>query len=894
MKKLLSTLVLLPVLLIESYAQQKRETATKEWKMQPIPLQSRWAKKVTPVNVWQEYPRPQMVRKNWQNLNGLWEYAVTPKGAAKPLLFQGKILVPFPIESALSGVQQPLTPDQHLWYRRTLQKPDLVANERLLLHFGAIDWQATVFINDKEVGQHSGGYQSFSLDITNYLKTGANELVVKVYDPTDQGLNPHGKQVLYPENVYHTGSSGIWQTVWVEKVPATYISWLRTTPYIDQGSLSVTVKTSGAASDLMVVLSAQTKGKVVNTVKGRAGAELRLPIKNARLWSPDDPFLYDLSVKLVQGNKTIDEVNSYFGMRKIEVKKDERGIDRIFLNNKYTYNLGVLDQGFWPEGLMTAPTDKALAFDIRAIKAMGFNSIRKQIKIEPARWYYHADKTGILVWQDFVNPPHILPKGSREIFEKETKETMDQLHNFPSIITWVLFTEGWGAYDQQRLTKWVRSHDPSRLVNGHSGELLFINEQLRSPADSPWLGSDMTDIHSYPDPMRPPVQRGKAQVLGEFGDLTVAVLGHQWDDLKGWGYEQVLPADLDGRYAIMIKRLKKLQVEGLSGSIFTQFFDVESEENGLLTYDRAVIKIPLKRLRQLHGLLVKQTKGFLLNPAFHLAKDINVQNTDESYAELLQEYEKGRADSAFLRRLVLMALRKQDQPMATKIGATYIDQLKQPYTKGNLNFILKTTRTSNDKGFEILCTEGERINAALGKNIAENKLNNVIRKEEIGPYMIDKKLQPDWAAIEKRVTGKYGEQRKEVVFGGAMAYYWERKDWKNFAKFYVLYYEKALCRSIYHINNMSWSIFENITDPTILSFAVKVARFNIDTFDKDDPYAIDTYANLLYKAGNPQEAIEWEGKAVKLSNNGRIFVETLEKMKKGQPTWPTGNSGSTD
>ncbi|HWW37853.1 glycoside hydrolase family 2 protein, partial [Pedobacter sp.] len=354
------------------------------YKMQPVAIQSRWAKEVSPRNALKNYPRPQMVRTSWTNLNGLWDYAITPKDAGQPVTFEGQILVPYPIESALSGVKKILLPTENLWYKKNIDfSPE--KGGRTLLHFGAVDWQATVFVNGKEVGQHKGGYSAFSFDITGALRSGSNELTVKVFDPTDQGTGPHGKQVLNPQNIYYTPSSGIWQTVWLETVPENYIEGLVMTPDIDKGVLNLEVKSASGAPVTTVI-----DGK---TFKGNANERIVVPIANMKLWSPANPYLYDLTVKLGK-----DEVKSYFGMRKISIGKDAKGIDRIFLNNKAYYNLGTLDQGFWPDGLYTAPTDEALAFDIKAIKAMGFNTIRKHIKVEPARWYYWADKLGMLVW----------------------------------------------------------------------------------------------------------------------------------------------------------------------------------------------------------------------------------------------------------------------------------------------------------------------------------------------------------------------------------------------------------------------------------------------------------------------------------------------------------------
>lgn len=838
--------------------------------MQPAPLQTRWAKQVNPENVLPEYPRPQLARENWQNLNGLWEYAITPKDAEKPVAFSGEILVPYPVESALSGVGQMVKPDQLLWYKRSFRKPIMAAGERLLLNFGAVDWMVTVYINDKQVGEHSGGYQAFSLDVTDALKEGENELVVKVYDPTDRGPNPHGKQTLHPANIYYTPSTGIWQTVWMETVPADHITSLKITPDIDSGVVKITVN---ATSGLPVTL--QVDGK---TIQNKSNTEITIPVSNARLWSPDTPYLYDFTVAMGK-----DRVKSYFGMRKIAIAKDEKGIDRIFLNNRYTFNLGTLDQGFWPDGLMTAPTDEALAFDIKAIKAMGFNTIRKHIKIEPARWYYHADKTGILVWQDFVNPPHMLPEGSKAVFEKETKETMDQLHNYPSIITWVLFNEQWGAYDQQRLTEWVKRYDPSRLVNGHSGEYIYIDHQVTKEGRDNWISSDITDVHSYPDPMNAHALPGKARALGEFGGIGVAVPGHQWDDMKGWGYIQVKPDTLVEKYAAMVKQLKQLEAEGLSASIYTQPFDVEGEENGLLTYDREVIKIPVEKLRAIHAEVVRSV---IPDPAFAIARNIDVKDTDDRYPELLAAWQGGKKDSAFLRRLVLMAIRMKDQPNATRAGNDYIGQLKQWNTKDNLQFIRHITMTSGGKGFELFNAHAGKINAVLGEDQSENLVRRIIGKEEIEPYLTGENAHPDWEKIEKTVTAKYGKIGEEKVYGARMVYHLEKKEWADYGKYYARYFESAVTRSEYHINNLSWYIFEHITAPAVLDVAVKTMKYDLETFDMNDANSHDTYANLLYKSGRKEEAIIWQEKAVKLSDNRKELVETLEKMKKGIPTWP--------
>lgn len=584
---------------------------SKEWQMQPLQIQTRWATSVDPEHALPEYPRPQLVRGNWQNLNGLWDYAITPKGGQVPRVFDGEILVPYPIESALSGVRKPLLPDQLLWYRRTFTVKPSAASERTLLHFGAIDYQATIFVNDREVGAHTGGYQNFELDVTDATKPGTNTLLVKVFDPTDSGPNPHGKQTLKPQGIEYTASSGIWQTVWLERVPATYIRRLKLLPEVSSSQLRLEVDVGGDKADYEIDAVARSGKTVVATQRLRLleGSSAEIPIKDPRLWSPDDPFLYDLQVRLLKGTKIVDQVQSYFGMRKIELKKDESGVPRIFLNDRFTYNLGTLDQGFWPESLHTAPTDAALRFDIETFKQMGFNTIRKHIKVEPDRWYYYCDKVGMLVWQDMVPPANDSAEARAE-FESEVKENISQLYNHPSITTWVVFNEGWGAYDQERIDRLVKQLDGSRLVSGHSGSSMITDSGTLKTYTVGFAGatSDINDFHTYPDPVLSVVNPDKAQVIGEYGGVGVPIEGHIWSPTaEGWGYIKISQLDLAAKYQEMIKKLKDFEAQGLSGSIYTQPYDVETELNGLMTYDRAVVKIPLAELSQMNKLLTANT-----------------------------------------------------------------------------------------------------------------------------------------------------------------------------------------------------------------------------------------------------------------------------------------------
>ncbi|CAL1519758.1 sugar-binding domain-containing protein [Chitinophaga sp. MM2321] len=849
------------------------------WQIKPVQLQTRWAKEVTPNNALPEYPRPQMVRSEWQNLNGLWQYAITAKDADMPQKFDDRILVPYPVESALSGVKKNLLPEQRLWYRRTIKKPNQTGTDRVLLHFGAVDWQAVVYINGQQIGEHQGGYQNFSFDITNALKKGDNQLTVAVYDPSDQGPNPHGKQVLHPQNILYTASSGIWQTVWLETVPAVHIGSLTMTPAIDQGYLSLKVNVKDAGEGYTVEAVAKSNGAKIGTITGNANTDLQLLIPNAHLWSPNDPFLYDLSIRLLYKNKVVDTVGSYFGMRKIEIKKDELGQERIFLNNKYTYNLGVLDQGFWPDGLYTAPTDEALKFDIAAIKSMGFNTIRKHIKLEPARWYYHCDKTGMLVWQDMVTCANESP-AAKAAFEKENQENITQLHNYPSIICWVLFNEGWARYDQQRLTEWMKKADPSRIIDGHTGENYDRNAP-KNPMEK-WISSDLTDIHDYPGPGIAPALPGKARVLGEWGGVQVQVPSHQWNEADGWGYISLPAAQFARKYEFMMKHLKVYEEEGLSGSIYTEPFDVETEENGLLTYDREVIKIPVDQLRKIHAMIIPPTSEVLT--AFS-AQNMDTTNPDNMYTKLLQQYQDGNYDLDFLRNLSQMAVRKNDPANAAKMANEYISQLKPPYTPGQLKYINKFTNSTKDRGFAIINKYQEQFNSVLGTRRAEVKLMNIIFQDEISPYVSEPQADPDWNLLAGNIK-KYGAPGEEIFLRAKTIHYLNKQEWDSFATTADQYIQKcAPYISAQDLNSYAWTVFENVMDTTHLANALNWSRRCIQV--ANEPAYIDTYANVLYKSGKTTDAIAYEEKALNLApdNEKKTYQETLTKMKNGARTW---------
>ena len=549
-------------------------------------IMTKWAGDVRPDNALPEYPRPQMVRDDWLNLNGLWDYAIRPKGSAKPADFDGKILVPFPVESALSGVGKSVGPDNELWYRTKIKVPDHWKNRRILLHFGAVDWKTRLWIDSRKIGVHEGGYDPFTFEITHIFDNDReHELTILVWDPVDAGTQPRGKQVRKPSGIWYTSVTGIWQTVWLEAVPKIYIKSLKIVPDLDNSRFLITVqKSPGPEKDISV--EAVLKDEFSTKATGNTGSEISMPVKKPRLWSPDSPFLYDLNITLKNGrDKKLDSVKSYCGMRKISLGKDKDGITRMMLNNEFLFQFGPLDQGWWPDGLYTAPTDKALRYDIQATKKLGFNMARKHVKIEPDRWYYWCDKLGLLVWQDMPSGDKYIGGNDPDIkrsddsaaqFKRELKAMINAFRNHPSIIVWVPFNEGWGQFDTAGITEYVKSLDPTRLVNSVSG----------------WADrgtGDILDIHSYPGPAMPKPEQKRAIVLGEFGGLGLPVAGHTWQEKKNWGYRNFKDVPtLTAAYSELISKLYPMITEGLSAAVYTQTTDVEIEVNGLMTYDRVI------------------------------------------------------------------------------------------------------------------------------------------------------------------------------------------------------------------------------------------------------------------------------------------------------------------
>jgi len=564
--------------------------ACADWTPVEGTIMTRWAREVSPENVLPEYPRPQMVRSDWMNLNGLWEYAIQPREESAPETYDGAILVPFPVESALSGVKKRVGQENRLWYRRRFRVPETWSGQQVRLRFGAVDWETTVWVNGTKLGTHRGGYDPFSFDITDELGSRPeHELILAVWDPTSEGTQPRGKQVIEPRGIWYTPVTGIWQTVWLEPAGKTSVEDIVMVPDIDAGELRLSVQTRNVQDGDIVKVVALDGDRVAARTSGPANGPVVLKLKNPKLWSPDSPFLYGVEIALERDGETIDAVSSYFGMRKSSVEKDKDGFNRLFLNNEPLFQFGPLDQGWWPDGLYTAPTDAALEYDVRVTKELGFNMIRKHVKIEPARWYYHCDRHGIVVWQDMPSAEEEIggddsdmvrsPESATQ-YNRELQAMIDTFRNHPSIVMWVPFNEGWGQFETGRISAWIKVYDPSRLVNEASG---WANRGT----------GDVRDVHSYPGPGTAPVEPDRAVVLGEFGGLGLPMRGHLWEETaRNWGYREFGgQAGLREGYKNLIRRLRPLIGEGLSAAVYTQTTDVETEVNGLMTYDRELVKL---------------------------------------------------------------------------------------------------------------------------------------------------------------------------------------------------------------------------------------------------------------------------------------------------------------
>ena len=601
MKK--SAYLLLSLLLVSAFS-----ATAQSWQPAGDHIRTPWADQVDPSAPLPEYPRPLMQRTDWMNLNGLWDYAV--RKAGEPFgKADGRILVPYCIESSLSGVGRTVAVDEYLWYHRTFSLPKSWKGNRVLLHFGAVDWKADIWVNDVKAGSHTGGYTPFSIDITDALKSGENSLTVRVWDGTDTGFQPRGKQVRKPSGIWYTSVTGIWQTVWLEPVPEQHIRNLRTTPDLDAGCIRVLAEGVGRG---VVEVSLSADGRRVASARALAGSEVEIPVPGARLWTPDDPYLYDLEVSLIRDGKTLDRVKSYCAMRKVGVTPGKDGILRLTLNDKPIFMYGPLDQGWWPDGLYTAPTDEALAFDVQKTKDWGFNLIRKHVKVEPARWYYHCDRLGILVWQDmpsgdlhgswqntrwYQGTEFVRSADSEACYRKEWREIMDYLYSQPCIVAWVPFNEGWGQFKTLEITAWTKQHDPSRLVNSASGGNHFLG------------AGDILDLHNYPQPDMYLYDANRVNVLGEYGGIGLPVEGHLWTPDRNWGYIKFAsPKEVTDEYVKYARQLKEMVARGFSAAIYTQTTDVEIEVNGLMTYDRRVDKVEIPRIREINQQVINTLK----------------------------------------------------------------------------------------------------------------------------------------------------------------------------------------------------------------------------------------------------------------------------------------------
>ncbi len=562
------------------------------WKPAENPILTKWTSDVDPLKPWLQYPRPDMVRNAWMNLNGLWNYAITPKDT-KPEKWEGSILVPYPIESALSGVRKRVSENENLWYKRDFVIPNVWHKKHILLNFEACDWETKVWVDGKKVGTHRGGYDPFTFDITQSLGNQKHhELMVCVWDPTDKGTQPRGKQVSSPGSIWYTPTTGIWQTVWIEPVNESYISSFRTVTNADNGTIIFKSDIKNAAGGSLSV-KIKKEGKTIVTASGNVDNEITVQIKDPLLWSPDKPNLYDITIELKKNNKIVDKVKSYTGIRKVSIGKTPDGFTRMLLNNEFVYQNGPLDQGFWPDGIYTPPTEKAMIYDLQMTKKMGFNMLRKHVKVENRIFYYWCDKLGILVWQDMPSgdksiggdqPDIDKSKEATEQYEFELRKMIETKYNHPSIIMWVPFNEGWGQFETGRITRLIADFDTTRLVNSSSG----------------WADrgtGNINDIHHYPDPVVQPAEEKRAIVLGEFGGLGLPVKDHTWEQ-KNWGYRTMDDTlQLLSRYESYFDLVHRfVKNNGLSATIYTQTTDVETETNGLMTYDREINKMGVENV----------------------------------------------------------------------------------------------------------------------------------------------------------------------------------------------------------------------------------------------------------------------------------------------------------
>ena len=611
--------------------------ASAQWSPVGEEIKTPWASEVNPDNVLPEYPRPQMVRQAWSNLNGLWDYAITDVNA-ETFTAEGEILVPFAVESSLSGVGKRITKENTLWYERTFTVPSKWKGKNILLHFGGVDWKSEVFVNGQSVGEHKGGYDPFTYDITPFLKkSGKQTLTVKVFDATDNSMQPRGKQCIVNSAIWYTPVSGIWQTVWMEPVAKTYIADYYPVSDLKKGQIAVDVKTVGAQDGDMVKVQllegcvgydTENPSQTVLAEAVVADGKALIPVEEVKTWSPDEPYLYGMRISIERNGKIIDTIEGYTAMRSIEAKQDSspNKYKRMALNGECLFQYGPLDQGWWPDGLYTAPTDEALKFDIVKTKEMGYNMIRKHIKVEPARWYYWCDVVGLMVWQDmpsigdfagtllrsrdadvqkavkirwsmdsiFGGTECDIPQEWKDNYYNEWRNIMTAFRGFQCIVCWVPFNEAWGQFDTPEVVKFSKEFDPTRLVNVSSGgNFHFVG--------------DIIDVHHYPTPAMNVFESKFINVLGEYGGIGYPVIGHTWEIDRKWGYgkNKQSSEEVMRQYEEYAEMLKIFVQTGCAAAVYTQTTDVEGEVNGLMTYDREVIKVDIPKLAEINRSVIK-------------------------------------------------------------------------------------------------------------------------------------------------------------------------------------------------------------------------------------------------------------------------------------------------
>ncbi|MFJ3670391.1 AbfB domain-containing protein [Streptomyces sp. NPDC090106] len=620
--------------------------AAQAWTPKPSPMTTPWTDQVPTDNPLPEYPRPQLTRPDWANLNGIWDFAVTSADAGQPAAFTEQIRVPFVAESALSGIQRKITQNDKLWYKRTFTVPAGWNGRNVQLNFGASDWRTTVWVNGVQAGAvHNGGYDAFSFDITSLLNGGTNTIVVSVWDPTETGGQAIGKQRIRdvaPHSgggIFYTAASGIWQTVWLEPTASASVTRLDLVPDPVNSRLKVTVRGTGINGHQARV-TVSTGGTVIGTATGAVGTEFTVPVPSPHLWTPDDPFLYDVKADLLSGSAVVDSVGSYTGMRTIGLASVD-GRLRPVLNGTFVFQTGTLDQGYWPDGIYTAPTDAALRYDLQKHKDLGFNMVRKHIKVEPQRWFYWADRLGLLVWQDMPAMDTRTPdNAARTQWEAEYDRIIDQHRSSPSLVVWVNQNEGWGQYDQARIAGEVKAYDPSRLVDNMSG----VN--CCGAVDGG--NGDLLDHHVYVGPGTTVPSTTRAAVLGEFGGLGYKVSGHEWYPGGGFSYEdQSSTAHLNNRFIGLIDSIRQVRMpRGLSASVYTEITDVENEANGLLTYDRQVVKVDEARVRAANRALIDASQGTTTPSTLPTGQYKSLRVTTPGYTDRYLRHQDGAAFTA--------------------------------------------------------------------------------------------------------------------------------------------------------------------------------------------------------------------------------------------------------